>query len=218
MSSKRIVPRVPVQVKDAQEALAQRLRQMGVDPRGPSGLAALVIDCSNSMGERDKLRQAKDGARRFVDHALHLGYWAGIIRFATSAEVVARMTADATQLHAAIESLVVGPYTNLSAGIRLAMGELGTKTPWRTMVLVTDGMPYDHDGPTIATQHAVDAARAARSAGIEIIAIGTDDADTRFLASIVSRPGWAISTPSHLLSSAIEDAARLLPGPKTHKL
>ncbi len=74
----------------------------------------------------------------------------------------------------------------MAAGIDLAVSQIGG-VPGSVICIVTDGEPNSqHD--TIVS------ARAARARGIEIMAVGTDDADWTFL----SRIGSKASSPSRM--------------------
>ena len=74
------------------------------------------------------------------------------------------------------------------------------------MVVVTDGLPDDATG-------ALTAADRAKSTGIEVIAIGTDDANKDFLSKLASRASWAAKVEDVALGKQIACAAKLLPGP-----
>ncbi len=52
--------------------------------------------------------------------------------------------------------------------------------------------------------------RQLKTAGVEILAIGTDDADKEFLSQLASRPDLGILVASRGLRQAITDASRLL--------
>jgi len=54
----------------------------------------------------------------------------------------------------------------------------------------------------------------AKNAGIEIITIGTDDADEEFLRLLASRKELATKVIREQLGQAIADAAKMLPAPK----
>ena len=70
--------------------------------------------------------------------------------------------------------------TNLTDVLEMARGQL-VATDWkRYIVILTDGFP---DAP----ESAVEQALAARGQGIEIVAIGTGDADRDYLGRLASR-------------------------------
>ena len=73
------------------------------------------------------------------------------------------------------------------------------------MVVITDGMP-DHE------EKALDAARDAKERGIDIITVGTDDADRVFLEKLASRKDLVVVVKSEQLGEGITSAAGMLPG------
>jgi vacuolar-type H+-ATPase subunit F/Vma7 len=72
-----------------------------------------------------------------------------------------------------------------------------------TVVVVTDGA-VDNPQMTLALGAKL------KAAGVEILAIGTDDADKAFLSELASRPDLGIMVVSQNLRQAITDASRLL--------
>ena len=93
----------------------------------------------------------------------------------------------------------VGGTTNLTAGLQICL-----KVPrLSTVVVVTDGMPNDQ-------QSALEVATVLKATGVEILVIGTDDADTDFLGRLASRPDLALHVSANQLSSSINDASRML--------
>jgi len=157
----------------------------------------------------NKLEQARDEAKALLRKAVGGGYAAGLISFSSSATRVSKPTTDLATLEHAIDRLVGGGSTNLAAAVRLATEDLQVG-PLRTMVLVTDGQPDDRP-------LALDAARSAHQAGITIIAVGTDDADTEFLRLIASATELAIPVSAKHLASGIRQAAALLPMPQSRR-
>jgi hypothetical protein len=70
-------------------------------------------------------------------------------------------------------------------------------------MIITDGMPDSENA-------ALEAAKNAKMAGIEIMAIGTDDANQEFLDKLVSREGLGVLVDnSRLMLSIGEMAANL---------
>lgn len=195
----------------AQQQLVQKLAAMGVrtDTSLSLGTVVLVVDCSDSMCDRNKLQQARDGAKAFLRKAVAGGYAAALVSFSSSATRVSRPTTDLATLDHAIDRLIGGGSTNLAAAIRLASEDLRVG-PLRTIVLVTDGQPDDRP-------LALDAARSARDTGITIIAVGTDDADTEFLRLIASATELAIPVSAQHLASGIQKAAAFLPTPQSRR-
>jgi hypothetical protein len=75
------------------------------------------------------------------------------------------------------------------------------------MVIATDGQPDN------AAEALSEAARAKKD-GIDIVTIGTDDADQAFLKSLATRSELGSKVSSAVFSQAISAASNLLPPPK----
>jgi Mg-chelatase subunit ChlD len=95
---------------------------------------------------------------------------------------------------------LVGGTTDLAAGLTLA----GKFRELAAVVAVTDGQSNDNDA-------ALEVAASLKSRGIDIICIGTDDADKDFLQRLASRSDLATHVSSKNLRAAITDASRFLP-------
>ena len=177
-------------------------------PARVRSVAFLVMDCSGSMAG-DKLAQAKRGAEDFARSALRGGYLIGVVAFGDDAHIATGPEATEVILHSALASLTAGGGTNLTAGLTLAASNLEDRRTQRAIVVVTDGQPNDRESALVV-------ARAASQAGIRIIAIGTDDADAAFLASLSTAPDLAAFVDASNLREGVATAARLLlPGKRS---
>jgi uncharacterized protein YegL len=78
----------------------------------------------------------------------------------------------------------------------------------KAIVIVTDGMPNSPGDPLSS----LNAGNFAKSQQIDIIAIGTDDADHAFLQKIASRSELGIKVSSEKLEQSITSSVKLLPG------
>jgi len=165
----------------------------------------LLIDCSGSMSD-GKLKQAQSGALSFAADALGNGYHVGLIRFESTATILCKPTRDLAGLRRRIQSLATGGSTDMTHALQLAFEDLSATVGTRAIVVVTDGMP-DKPGTALET------ARQAKGNGIDIIAIGTDDADKDFLGKLASRSDLMVKVSRELLGQSIASAAKLLPGP-----
>ena len=105
-----------------------------------------------------------------------------------------------TRKIARLEVGLVGGTTNLAAGLILA----GKFQELAAVVIVTDG--------ATPQEPALIAAIALKAKRVEIICIGTDDADSDFLKRLATRSDLARHVPAKHLRSAIEGAGRLLTG------
>jgi molecular chaperone DnaK len=182
--------------------------QVSIRPGRPfsislEGYVYLVVDCSGSMAG-NKLEQAKKGAQNFARDALSKGYSIGLIRFDSGASIVCVPIKDISKLKKSLEALEAGDSTNMTSAIQMAHHKLKINTGARAMVIVTDGMP---DNPESSLQ----AGESAKKDGIDIIAIGTDDANRAFLEKIASRAELGKKVTRDEFSQAITESSRMLP-------
>jgi len=190
---------------DANGRLVLKLPSGAVQPvsKPAEGSAFLLIDCSFSMAG-GKIAQAKQGALTFAEDARKKSYLVGLISFATEAQTLCLPEESFSSLAKGIETLEASGSTNMADAINQATKELNSRWGRRVIIVATDGMPDD--------QHlALNAASRAKEASIDIIAVGTDDADREFLAKLASRSELAIKVSPVELSSGITKAAKMLP-------
>ncbi len=173
-------------------------------PRAPNSFSHLVIDCSGSM-EGNKLTQAKKGSIDFARDAIKKGYAIGLIKFDSSARLLCEPVIDINVICHHIEELAAGDTTNMAHGIQVALQSLNPRKGTRAIIVVTDGIPDDAQAALNAAQHAKDR-------GIDVITIGTDDADKAFLNRLASRSDLAVKVSSDQLGQSIASAAKMLPG------
>jgi Mg-chelatase subunit ChlD len=165
--------------------------------------ALLLIDTSGSMAGA-KIEQAKSGAIDFARSATSRGYATALAIFADRAAMVCDPSIDAANFTRKISRLevgLVGGTTDLAAGFVLA----GKVPELAAVVVVTDGQ-------TNSNKAALDAAARLKSRGVDIICIGTDDADSNFLKQLATRSDLAVHVASQELRSAISGATQLLRG------
>ena len=162
----------------------------------------LLVDCSSSM-EGGRLLQAKEGGLSFAEKALAKNYAVGLIRFASGAEVLSEPSIDLVALKAQISGMQVSGSTNMTAAIELAVEKLAPQSGKCAIVIATDGAPDDE-------HTALGAAERAKGLNIDIITIGTDDADRRFLRRLASRADLSIEVSNKMLAGGMSSAARLL--------
>ena len=184
------------------------IRRRGVPARSDGGLqsnAFLVIDCSGSMAGRN-LESAKKGAIDFAESALTKGYTVGLVQFADTATLLCQSQVDLAKLRGFADTLVAGGATEMARGIAMADRELRKRPGQRAMVIVTDGLPNRR-------RATMEAARLAKRNSIDIIAIGTGEADHAFLSQIASRVELSVMVPAAKLAAGIRSSAGMLPGP-----
>ncbi len=92
----------------------------------------------------------------------------------------------------------------MARAIELAIVKFKGKPGPLAMVVITDGMP-DHEGAALG------AARDAKRLGIDIITVGTDDADRSFLQKLASRDDLVVVVTREALGKGITSAADMLP-------
>ncbi len=175
-----------------------------------TGFVYLVIDCSGSMAVYEKLDQAKRRAVDFARKARPKGYSVGLVQFSDVAIHICKPQREISVLEQHLKNLTASGGTNMGDGIRLAKQNLKNNPGVLTMLVVTDGMPNSQED-------ALAAAREAKNQGIDIIAIGTDDADVAFLKAIASRSDLATKVSRKQLGQAIVDAAKMLPDPRSRQ-
>ncbi len=168
------------------------------------GSVYLVIDCSSSM-EDDKIAQAKTGALDFAQGALSKRYAVGLISFAFNAAHICEPLQDLSHVRSHLPRLEPEGSTNMADGIELATVKLGGRPGPLAMVVITDGVPDDEKA-------ALAAAEKAKKACIDVITVGTDDADRSFLQKLASRSDLVVVVKSEQLSKGITSAAGMLPG------
>jgi Mg-chelatase subunit ChlD len=166
----------------------------------------LVIDCSGSMAGY-KLDQARQGATDFAADALRNGYAVGLIGFDTTAVHISEPVNNLVSLIPAIRALKMGGSTNMTAAIKLGHERLKILTGTRVIVIATDGMPDN-------ALEAMKTARAAKDEGIDFIAIGTDDANLRFLERLATKKELGSRVSREMFAKAIASASTLLPPPR----
>ena len=167
------------------------------------GLVYLAIDCSASMAG-GKLAQAKRGAIDFFNEARAKGYHVGLVKFETYAELICEPQTELPVIRRYVEQLDRGISTDMAEGIMIAADKLRGQPGTRAIVVVTDGIP-DNEEDALA------AGREARNEGIDMITIGTDDADQGFLKKLASRENLSVIVTSENLGRGIASTAKMLP-------
>jgi Mg-chelatase subunit ChlD len=174
-----------------------------------NSIALLLIDTSPSMEDSFKIEQAREGAIEFAQSALARGVSTALAIFAGKAMMVCDPMTDIERFTHKIRKIgdwtreyVAGEGTDIAAGLTLA-NRFANHFPLKTVVIVTDGQPQDKESALIAAKNL-------RSRNIEIVCIGTDDADRNFLKRLAGKTGKAVHVSPGDLRRAIGEQGQLL--------
>jgi len=167
----------------------------------------LVIDTSGSM-QGSKLDQVKKGTLDFAADAFTRGYAVGLIAFNAAAEHLSVPATSLGGLGKRIQGMNAAGSTNMAEAIKMARYHLDKAGTTRVMVIATDGKPDSR-------RKALQEAEKAKAEGIDIITIGTDDAEQDFLKKLATREELGRKVAPEVFSQAISDASRLLPPPRS---
>ena len=165
----------------------------------------LVIDTSGSMAG-GKLEQAKKGVMDFAKDAFRKEYAVGLVSFNTTAQHVCEPTYDVELLKEKLRGMHAMGSTNMAEAVKMAHHHLRRLDNTRVIVIATDGLPDN-------AQDALRAGAKAKADRIDIIAIGTDDADQGFLRRLATRHELGKKVERAVFSEAISSASNLLPPP-----
>jgi Mg-chelatase subunit ChlD len=166
----------------------------------------LVIDCSGSMSG-GKLQQVKKGVQDFAKDAFQKDYLVGLISFETQVKHICEPTSDLDVIQKGLEMIYATGTTNMADAITLAHQHLKPFDATRVMLIATDGKPDNE-------LNAIKAGDVAKADKIDIITIGTDDADQAFLKILASSTQLASKVSKEVFSQSISASVKLLPPPK----
>jgi Mg-chelatase subunit ChlD len=169
------------------------------------GIVYLVVDCSGSM-EGYKMDQVKQGILDFAQDAIKKDYTVGLIKFNSTATHLCEPKSNAEELSAYLDKMDATGSTNMASAIAMANAHLSDVNYTRVMVIATDGRPD-------RTQFALQAGQIAKNEGIDIITIGTDDADVSFLKKLATTEDFGNKVSNEQFAKAIGSAHLLLPDP-----
>jgi hypothetical protein len=176
----------------------------GTPRKSPDGDAFFLLERGTSARFKTKLQVALAGVQGFTDRALTTKM-VGIILFGSTAQLYHTASHDKKALGTAISSIerhpLRGGSTNMADALALLLD--GQFPLVETVVVVTDGRPDN-------ASTALSSGKLLKDKGTEILVIGTEDADWRFLEMLRSRPDLSVRTSDEGLESAITDASRLL--------
>ncbi len=170
----------------------------------PTATVYLVIDCSGSMADGNKMEQARNGAIDYAKLALRKGYSIGLIKFSNSAVHLLEPQNRIENFIARVGEFTANGSTNMADAISLATDNLIKRKGEKVMCIVTDGMPDDEKA-------ALACANEAKRKGIDIMTIGTDDADREFLEKLATCKELAHKVIREQLGHGIASMAKMLP-------
>jgi len=168
---------------------------------GPRSIC-MVIDSSGSM-KGSKIAEVQAAARNFVTRQDLTRNRVGVVQFASDAKLAVPITTDQGQIEIAIAQMYADGFTATNLGLQVAEEALSTTSSPRHVLLFTDGMA---SWPPLALA----AARQIRHHGIQIVAIGTGDADRGFLTQVTGNPGLVLWATSGQFEEAFRAAERLI--------
>lgn len=186
-----------------------------------SGSMDRAIDPTGARPKRTQLEALQEAAAGFVARQDLTTDAIGLVSFATESHTLAQLSRDPTELTHQLRHLKARGSTNLASGIEAARDVLRGAGGERWILLFSDGRP---EGRRLfdPEQEALDAAAAARQAGIRIVAIGTGLADETLLTLVTGNPENVFLSDPDRLNEAfarseefIESRQMLSTGPDT---
>jgi len=194
--------------KSNQSDLLKKFEQISGKPvtvRQPmTSSVFFLLDCSGSMSSNNKLQFAKNGGIEYAMDANSKGYKIGLISFGSSAKKILDLQDKIENFKIQISNLEVEGSTNLTDAIRIAREILFANIGERIIFVVTDGFPDNSNS-------AISEAQLAAKSGIEIMTLGTDDADLNFLNSIATKKEFSKKVNRQDFRQGIKDMSKLLP-------
>lgn len=142
-----------------------------------------VIDHSGSMGDENKLEQAKQAAIVFLGEMNSSLDRVGVVVFDNSATVIQPVSSDFSQVKQSIESIAVGGGTNVAAGLTEAYRSLKpVRRPEAVPVIIVLS-----DGQS-SVQAITHAANTAKADGFVVVSVGLgSDVDQSAMQSMASQ-------------------------------
>ncbi|MGC9503152.1 vWA domain-containing protein [Baaleninema sp.] len=168
----------------------------------------LLIDSSSSMSE-GKLPEVQEAAAEFVNRQDLDLHDLAVVAFSNNPRLLANLDAEAAELHQAISSLYPSGNTNLYEALNAAASVLRDaerETPATPHILLfTDGQPNNPYG-------AESVARQLRNADINLVAVGTGDAQIDYLAMLTGDRNRVFFANSGEIDKAFQAAESVIYG------
>jgi Ca-activated chloride channel family protein len=176
---------------------------------------ALLIDTSGSMRDQGKIEEVKRAASDYVSKQPSTTRVA-VVRFSSEAEIVSSLGSSVIDHLNAINSFRADGATNMADGISQAARALAGDSPGnrsQTILLFTDGEPGSNlESSDVAKPKTARVADGIRAGGIQIVAVGTNDADINFLAQLTGSRNLVFATTAGQFSEAFQKADTAIRG------
>jgi Mg-chelatase subunit ChlD len=168
-----------------------------------SDIVYILIDNSGSMyGE--KIQFAKEGAINYAQSAIEKGYAVGVITFESRVEhIISPTKVIDDRFKNKVREITDKGGTHLTEALSMAKGYFLNRMKKRVVMVITDGMPANE-------MSAIAIANEMKREGIEIMAIGTDDARKEFLDRLCSNAGLGLLVERGQLLLGIGEMAKNL--------
>jgi Ca-activated chloride channel family protein len=171
----------------------------------PPQAIVLLIDTSGSM-EGNKLVEVQSAATKFIEQQDLQNNQLAVVAFNSQAYTLSELGSSQSDLEQGISELNSDGGTNMAAGLVAALrtiqspiSQSGTKIN-RNILLFTDGLPHSK----VATTKT---AFSVKNQGVRIVAVGTGDANVRFLTRVTGKRSQVFFAGSGQIDQAFQQAA-----------
>ena len=196
-------------------------------PPAPPQAVIVVIDVSGSMGLGGSLDEVKSAAKAFVARQDMTRTRIGVVEFSTTATLLSPLTRDKTALARALDSLQSEGITRMDLGLqgaqdalraRPALAPVNPTAPdaipaapeGADILLFTDGVPFADDpgvDDSALTRSVADKLRRDKT---RLVAIGSADADSDYLAGLTGSPNLVFRASQGNFDKAFASAEKVL--------
>lgn len=162
----------------------------------------LLLDCSGSMSG-SKLAEMKQAAGEFVQRQSQSHHQLAVVGFDDVARVAAPLTEQTTSVLTAVNGLQLGGGTNMADGLRTAAAALAAPADHKYVLLFTDGLP--NSAPDTLSE-----ASTCLAQQIQVVAVGTGDADAAFLGQVTRNPSLVFPAAAGQFEHAFQQAEKAI--------
>ena len=107
----------------------------------------MLIDTSGSMNDDNKLQEAKNAAKAFIERQDPSVNRFAVVGFGSQVQIGTGLTSDLATLNQAIDNLSDGGGTRMDLGLATAIEQLESSSSDRHILLFTDGQPAPAPSP-----------------------------------------------------------------------